>query len=51
MQITFCGTCGKRALDADKFCTNCGSPIIESKLVVAEVGQIIKDEYKANQLP
>ena len=47
--ITFCGNCGKRALDADKFCTNCGNPIIEAKLVVDEVGQIIKDEYKANQ--
>lgn len=49
--ITFCGNCGKRALDANKFCTNCGNPIVESKLVVDEVSQIIKEEYKANQFP
>ena len=33
---------GKRALDIEKFCTNCGNPIVEAKLVVDEVSQIIK---------
>lgn len=45
--MVFCGSCGKRASDGDKFCTSCGTQIKESTIqVVEEVGDIIKNEYR-----
>lgn len=50
--MVFCGGCGKRASDNDRFCTSCGTPVVETKISVAEeVGQIIKEEYKSSQAP
>jgi len=45
----FCWACGKKAGNMDKFCTECGTPIIESKItVMEETGEIIKEEYRVN---
>ena len=45
----FCGACGKQAGNEDKFCTYCGTPIIESKItVMEETGEIIKEQYRVN---
>ena len=50
--LGFCGSCGKRASEKDKFCTVCGEPISESQVTVLEdVGEIIKEEYRTNQAP
>lgn len=48
--MVFCGNCGKRASDEEKFCTNCGTPIKETTIqVTKEVGEIIKEEYRSGQ--
>lgn len=45
--MIFCGGCGKRASEEDKFYTNCGTRIKETTAqVVEEVGDIIKNEYR-----
>ena len=50
--MTFCGSCGKRASEKEKFCTACGAPLIETQVsVLEEVGEIIKEEYKTSQAP
>jgi len=50
--LGFCGSCGKRASDKDKFCTACGESISEPQVTVLEdVGEIIKEEYRTNQAP
>lgn len=50
--MVFCGSCGKRASDNEKFCTNCGTPIKETTIkVIEEVGQVIKEEYRESQAP
>lgn len=50
--MVFCGSCGKRASDEDKFCTNCGTTIKQATVkVVEEVGQVIKEEYRQSQAP
>ncbi len=42
MQVTyennmgFCRGCGKQSGHEDRFCTGCGTPIIESKISVLE---------------
>lgn len=47
--MTFCGSCGKQAIETDKFCRNCGSQITEVTVqVTEEVGEIIKEEYREN---
>ena len=48
----FCGNCGKKSSAEDKFCTECGTGIKESKLsVLEETGQVIKEEYKQSTVP
>lgn len=48
----FCGGCGKQAGTNDRFCTGCGTPIVESKISILEdTSQIIKEEYKQSTAP
>ena len=48
----FCGNCGKKSSPEDKFCTECGAGIKESKIsVLEETGQVIKEEYKQSTAP
>jgi hypothetical protein len=50
--MVFCGTCGKKATNEQKFCTHCGTQIVETAVSVAEeVGEIIKEEYRSNETP
>lgn len=50
--MAFCGGCGKQAGLNDRFCTGCGTPIVESKISVLEdTRQIIKEEYKQSTVP
>lgn len=50
--MPFCGTCGKRADDNEKFCTSCGTAIKEVKIsITEEMGQIIKEEYQESIAP
>ena len=49
--MTFCGSCGKKAQDNHKFCVACGEPITELTVsALEEVGEIVKEEYKANNI-
>lgn len=50
--MAFCGSCGKKAGNSDRFCTSCGSQIREATIsVVEELGQVIKEEYKESTAP
>ena len=46
--MAFCGNCGKKASDEDKFCTSCGTQIKEVTIqVTEEIGEILKEEYRS----
>lgn len=45
--MVFCGSCGKKAEEQDRFCTNCGAKIKEVTIqVTEELSDIIKEEFK-----
>ena len=42
--MVFCGGCGKKASDEDKFCTQCGNQLTEITVeVTKETGEVIKE--------
>lgn len=50
--MPFCGNCGKKADNEDRFCTVCGAQIKEVRIsVTEELGQVIKEEYKESTAP
>lgn len=45
--MVFCGNCGKKASDNEKFCIHCGAKLKELTIeVTKEVGEIIKEELR-----
>jgi len=49
--MAFCGACGKKAGDNDKFCRTCGEKIIEETVsVLQENSEIIKEEYRLSSV-
>ena len=45
--MAFCGICGKKSGESDKFCRGCGAKIVEETVsVIHENSEIIKEEYR-----
>lgn len=50
--LGFCGRCGKRASEKDKFCTVCGEPVSELQdSLLDKVAELIKEKLEPNQAP
>lgn len=49
--MVFCGSCGKQAQDNHRFCTSCGTQIVELAdldIGLEEVSHVVKEEYRTN---